>query len=102
VLQLGKLDLTSATGKLMLTMLVAVAEMERDLLVERTQSGLARAKAEGRRQDLGPPDQHNRRTACGDGAAALSRRIDQRTSAHLRHFPSQRHTHREARHRYTA
>ena len=47
VLQLGKLDLTSPAGKLMLTMLAAVAEMERDLLVERTQSGLARAKAEG-------------------------------------------------------
>jgi putative DNA-invertase from lambdoid prophage Rac len=48
VLQLGKLDLTSTAGKLMLTMLAAIAEMERDLLVERTQSGLARAKAEGK------------------------------------------------------
>lgn len=48
VLQLGKLDLTSPAGKLMLVMLAAVAEMERDLLVERTQSGLARAKAEGK------------------------------------------------------
>jgi putative DNA-invertase from lambdoid prophage Rac len=53
VLQLGKLDLTSAAGKLLLTMLAAVAEMERDLLVERTQSGLARAKAEGK--TLGRP-----------------------------------------------
>lgn len=53
VLQLGKLDLTSPAGKLMLTMLAAVAEMERDLLVERTQSGLARAKAEGK--TLGRP-----------------------------------------------
>ena len=53
VLQLGKLDLTSAAGKLMLTMLAAVAEMERDLLVERTQSGLMRAKAEGK--TLGRP-----------------------------------------------
>jgi len=41
--QLGKLDLASAAGKLMLTMLAAVAEMERDLLVERTQSNLAKA-----------------------------------------------------------
>ena len=53
VLQIGKLDLTSAAGKLMLTMLAAVAEMERDVLVERTQSGLARAKAEGK--TLGRP-----------------------------------------------
>lgn len=53
VLQLGKLDLTSAAGKIMLTMLAAVAEMERDLLVKRTQAGLLRAKAEGK--TLGRP-----------------------------------------------
>ena len=53
VLQLGKLDLTSTAGKLMLAMLAAVAEMERDLIVERTQAGLARAKAEGK--TLGRP-----------------------------------------------
>lgn len=53
VLQLGKLDLTSPAGKMMLTMLAAVAEMERDLLVERTQAGLARAKSEGK--SLGRP-----------------------------------------------
>jgi len=51
--QLGSTDLTSAAGKLLLSMLAAVAEMERDLLVERTQAGLARAKAEGKR--LGRP-----------------------------------------------
>jgi len=48
VLQLGNTDLTSTTGKLLLTMLSAVAEMERSLIVERTQAGLARAKAEGK------------------------------------------------------
>lgn len=48
VLQLGTLDLTSPAGKMMLTMLAAVAEMERDLLVERTHAGLERAKAEGK------------------------------------------------------
>ena len=48
ILQLGKLDVASPSGKLMLQMLAAVAEMERDLLVERTQSGLARAKREGK------------------------------------------------------
>lgn len=36
---------------MMLTMLAAVAEMERDLLVERTQAGLARAKSEGKTLD---------------------------------------------------
>lgn len=46
--QLGNTDLTSPAGKLLLSMLAAVAEMERDLLVERTQAGLQRAKAEGK------------------------------------------------------
>ena len=49
VAQLGSVDLTSAAGKLLLTMLASVAEMERDLLVERTQAGLARARAEGKK-----------------------------------------------------
>jgi putative DNA-invertase from lambdoid prophage Rac len=53
VLQLGKLDLAGAAGKLMLAMLAAVAEMKHDLLVERTQAGLARAKAESK--TLGRP-----------------------------------------------
>lgn len=47
VLELGMLGLTSPANKLMLAMLAAVAEMERDLIVERTQAGLARARAEG-------------------------------------------------------
>jgi DNA invertase Pin-like site-specific DNA recombinase len=47
--QLGNTDLTSAAGSLLLSMLAAVAEMERDLLIERTQAGLSRAKAEGKK-----------------------------------------------------
>ncbi len=53
VYQLGTTDLASAAGKLLLSMLAAVAEMERDLLIERTQAGLSRAKAEGKK--LGRP-----------------------------------------------
>ena len=53
VLQLGNTDLSSPTGRLLLTMLAAVASMERDLLIERTQAGLMRAKAEGKK--LGRP-----------------------------------------------
>lgn len=49
VLQLGALDLTSPAGKLTLTLLSAVATMERDLLIERTHAGLARARAEGKK-----------------------------------------------------
>lgn len=53
VLQLGDLDLTSSAGKLVMATLAAVAEMERDILIERTHAGLARARAEGK--TLGRP-----------------------------------------------
>ena len=46
-LALGNVDLTSATGKMTMSVLTAVAEFERDLLIERTRAGLARARAEG-------------------------------------------------------
>jgi putative DNA-invertase from lambdoid prophage Rac len=46
-LALGGVDLTSAAGKMTMQVLGAVAQFERDLLIERTTSGLARAKAEG-------------------------------------------------------
>jgi putative DNA-invertase from lambdoid prophage Rac len=52
-LALGGVDLTSAAGKMTMGVLGAVAEFERDLLIERTQSGLKRAKAEGK--SLGRP-----------------------------------------------
>lgn len=47
-LQLGGADLTSPAGRMTMQVLGAVAEFERDLLIERTQAGLARARAEGR------------------------------------------------------
>lgn len=47
-LALGGVDLTSAAGRMTMQVLNAVAEFERDLLIERTQAGIARAKAEGK------------------------------------------------------
>jgi putative DNA-invertase from lambdoid prophage Rac len=47
-LALGGMDLTSAAGKMTMGVIAAVAEFERDLLIERTHAGLARAKAEGK------------------------------------------------------
>lgn len=47
-LALGGVDLTSPAGKMTMGVIAAVAEFERDLLVERTQSGLRRAKSEGK------------------------------------------------------
>jgi putative DNA-invertase from lambdoid prophage Rac len=60
-LALGGADLTSAAGKMTMQVLAAVAEFERDLLIERTRSGLARAIEEGKQ--IGRP-------AALDGAAA--------------------------------
>lgn len=47
-LALGGMDLTSAAGKMTMGVIAAMAEFERDLLVERTEAGLARARAEGK------------------------------------------------------
>jgi putative DNA-invertase from lambdoid prophage Rac len=52
-LALGGVDLTSAAGKMTMGVIAAVSEFERDLLIERTQAGLSRAKAQGR--SLGRP-----------------------------------------------
>ncbi|ANB72103.1 resolvase [Paraburkholderia phytofirmans OLGA172] len=46
-LALGGVDLTSAAGKMTMGVLIAVAEFERDLLIERTHAGIVRARAEG-------------------------------------------------------
>ncbi|MGI2032042.1 recombinase family protein [Rhizobium panacihumi] len=83
-LALGGVDLTSPAGKMTMNVINAVAEFERDLLIERTQSGLARAKAQGKQ--LGRPTALNNgqltivkeRLAKGDSVAAVAR--DMKTS----------------------
>lgn len=47
-LALGGVDLTSPAGRMTMGVIAAVAEFERDLLIERTQAGLSRAKAAGK------------------------------------------------------
>ena len=82
VLQLGGTDLTSTAGKLIRKVLGAVADMERDLLIERTQAGLQRAKAEGKR--LGRPSKTTdrqrgeilKRVEGGEAIAAIARDYD--------------------------
>lgn len=46
-LALGGVDLTSPAGKMTMGVIAAVAEFERDLLIERTMAGQARARAAG-------------------------------------------------------
>lgn len=78
-LALKGVDLTSASGKLHMTVLAAVSQFERDLLIERTHAGLARAKAEGkklgRRETLTPEQKASIRTrlALGESARGLAR-----------------------------
>ena len=48
-LALGGVDLTSPAGKMTMGVIAAVAQFEKDLLIERTQAGQARAKAEGKK-----------------------------------------------------
>jgi DNA invertase Pin-like site-specific DNA recombinase len=50
ILSMGgqKIDTRCPTGKLMLTLLGAIAAFERDLMLERQREGIAKAKGEGR------------------------------------------------------
>lgn len=78
-LALGGVDLTSSAGRMTMQVIAAVAEFERDLLVERTQSGLSRAKAQGKL--LGRPKSIDQeaskqvveRLKAGEAVAALAR-----------------------------
>lgn len=79
VLQLGNLDLTSAAGELMIKVLAAVADFERDLIIERTQAGQARARAAGVR--MGRPSKTTEkdraeiraRLGCGESVSSVAR-----------------------------
>lgn len=72
-LALGGADLTSPAGKMTMQVLNAVAEFERDLLIERTHAGLRRAKLEGKK--LGRP------AAVGRTAAVQQMRLRGMTQA---------------------
>jgi len=48
-LALGGVDLTSPAGKMTMGVIAAVAEFEKDLLIERTNAGVARARRAGKK-----------------------------------------------------
>lgn len=66
-------DLTSPAGKMTMQVIAAVAEFERDLLIERTQSGIVRAKAAGKQFGRPPALNAQERATVvarlGDGAS---------------------------------
>ncbi len=75
-LALGGVDLTSSAGKLTMGVLSSVAEFERDLLIERTQAGLKRAKAQGkklgRRRTLSAQQEAEIRGLLDEGALSVA------------------------------
>ena len=81
-LALGGVDLTAPVGRMTMQVIAAVAEFERDLLVERTQAGLARAKGEGK--TLGRPARLSekqrkevaQRLQAGETVSGLAREFD--------------------------
>lgn len=86
-LALGGVDLTSSAGKMTMNVINAVAQFERDLLIERTQSGLARAKASGK--PLGRPS-----SLSEDQQAEVKEKLQngETISAIARQFETSRHT----------
>jgi DNA invertase Pin-like site-specific DNA recombinase len=63
----GQIDTTTSGGKLIFHVFGALAEFERDLIRERTQAGLAAARARGK---LG-----GRRKALSDRQVAMARKL---------------------------
>ena len=53
-LALGGIDLTSPAGQMTMHVINAMAQFERDLIIERTHAGLARARASGKRMGRPP------------------------------------------------
>jgi DNA invertase Pin-like site-specific DNA recombinase len=71
ILNLG-MDTHTPTGKLMLTMLGAVAQFEREMMLERQREGIAKAKSEGRykgRKPIAEELRHNVLKLAAEGTA---------------------------------
>ena len=79
VLQLGALDLTTSSRPLMIKVFAAVADFERELIVERTLAGQARARAAGKHMGRPPKtdDKQRRvirsRLSAGETVTAVAR-----------------------------
>jgi len=80
ILSMGDLDASNPTGKLMLTMLGAVATFEREIMLERQREGIAAAKADGRYKGRKPTARAKAReirkmAADGVGKSEIARRL---------------------------
>jgi DNA invertase Pin-like site-specific DNA recombinase len=74
------LDTSTATGRMMLTMLGAIAQFEREMMLERQREGIAKAKAEGKYKGRKPTakaqaDEVKALREQGLGASAIAKRL---------------------------
>ena len=79
ILDLG-MDTSTPTGRLMLTVIGAIAQFEREIMIERQREGIAAAKAEGKYKGRAPTarrkaDQIRKLAAEGIGKAEIARRL---------------------------
>ena len=76
----GSVDTKSPTGKLMLTMFGAMAQFEREMMLERQREGIAKAKAEGKYKGRKPTvrakaNEIKQLKANGLGATAIAKQL---------------------------
>ena len=74
------LDTSSATGKLLFTMVAAIGAFERELMLERQREGIAKAKAEGKYKGRAPTaraktDQVLEMKSKGVGASKIAKEL---------------------------
>src|SRR5215472_6070792 len=79
VLNLG-MDTSTATGKLLLTMIAAIGQFEREMMLERQREGIAKAKTEGKYKGRAPTARAKAAEARalrdeGVGAMEIARRL---------------------------
>ena len=80
ILDLG-MDTSTPTGRLMLTVIGAIAQFEREIMFERQREGIAAAKADGKYKGRAPTarrkaDEIRKLAAEGIGKAEIARRLD--------------------------
>lgn len=84
----SEINTRSATGKLLLTLIAAVAEAERTTILERMRAGIAKAKADGKYRGRAPTakrlaPQVREMRASGVGASAIAAQLGiSRASVH--------------------
>jgi DNA invertase Pin-like site-specific DNA recombinase len=77
----GAVDTKSPSGKLLLTMFGAMAQFEREMMLERQREGIAKAKREGKYKGRKPTavaksDEVRRLKADGHGATTIAQRLN--------------------------